>query len=93
MDSNATVSEVTITRFWCTQGFTYNPKLVCDWVLRLGSAEEEVEKKIYRGMYILHSKHKLYVDNDIAGGIFQMLGNQEHASNIVLMAYKEMLEG
>ena len=82
---------ITIYRFWCPKGYTYDPGDVVRWLAKISPSPKRTdEKNAELGICTLYRKlgHNI-AENNVAGGVRELLANAEHASNIIIQAYAQ----
>lgn len=93
-DWQETAHLTTVKRWWCEAGFVYDPKDVFDYLVAASSTEPDKlheRDRAIRGVMTLYSELGHQIDPPVAGGVLELIGNPEHASNIILLAYSRNL--
>jgi|GEM_PF-2026906 hypothetical protein len=86
------MKKVRIERFWCEKGFSYCPIKLERWLEKQDPTSKVAEPRVNakRGIRKLFSERGHSVpDDQIAGGILDLLSSPNYSCNIVLEAYSK----
>lgn len=86
---------VIIRRFWCKEGFDYEPHEVHQFLQKIAEAENSKLTALdlaARGTMKLYNHKGHNIDPVTACGINQLLYSSKHACNLVLRTYQQSLQ-
>ena len=88
------MATITIFRFWCPDGYSYKSDEVERWLASLQPIPgRSHQQNVKQGICYLYNRLDYDVgQNQVPGGILQLLASPEHASNVILMAYNQHLK-